>query len=1028
MKNKKTKIIVGSISIAAVVSAMVVVNALAFGYFSNFLTSYLGYFKLSENKSSDLDATYYAKRYDEDTLTSKKTALSEDITLNGITLLKNDSGTSLPYKLGTTFSLFSQSCDDWVGAGTGSGSSSSGKNLKNCLEEGGFKVNDTLWNFYSKGNGSSYKRGSGSISFGDGEDYRINECPASVLQSESGLESSYEGTSAVFIFSRMGGEGRDMARGMVQHADSAEDKKKNYLEPDSTELALLDYISSLSCFDDILLIINCNNAPELGWVSNYPKIHAVLQVPGTGMDGLHSLSKILSGETSPSGHLVDTYVYDNFSSPASVNCDESVYYPEGKAPTGDDASSLYYYYMTYEEGIYVGYRYYETRYEDVCLGNESQYNYDYANEVLYPFGYGLSYSEFEYSDFSISNNDDEYQATATIKNVGSCDARGVAEFYLQKPYTDYDKENGIEKASIELVGYKKSKTLKPGESETVSISFKEKDLCSYDSKKSQTYILENGDYFLSVGSDSHAALNNILREKGGYSEKYLVASPSEKVAGNASLAASFKPSMEGEIDSETYSVDSTSGNKITNQFDHATSDDIVYLSRNDWVGTYPTTRGEVSDVVSTYGNRVNGGTASDPKNYLYKMDISREDYNKIRSTSSLNPNEDEGSSEKIRFNESNSLSLVDLRGADYDDERWDDLIAELSSDDMSSLIAKAGYGSIAVSSIKKPKTTSADGPAGLSNGYGYCTEIMLAQTWDVNLATRMGDLVGEECLHKGTTGWYAPAINIHRTPFSGRNFEYYSEDPYMNGAMSSSLINEIAKSGVTIYVKHFALNDSENHRGDRNNENGRGDWGIVTWANEQSIREIYLKPFEMSIKSGTVEESYYEVNEKGEHVLTTKSVPCCMGVMTSFNRIGYTWAGGDYNLITGVLRNEWGFNGEVISDFDNGEYMDTKQALKAGADTKLNYLGTKDYEGNEYSLKGNITSSDYHYAKEAIHHVLYSEANSLSMNGLVDGNTITTVGYYVIIIASYDALSVAGIVLIAFFMIRKGKKEKEAKA
>ena len=1033
----KSKLVKFILPIAIILAVVLTINILACTVFDVALVTFVGSTKVDTSGTvNGLDLEYSKKSLTREQLNTRREELSEQISAEGIVLLKNEGGT-MPYAEGTEFSFFSHSSVDWLRLGTGSGAVNDEKegdvNLKNVFKASGFKVNETLWDFYSKGKGKSYKRGIGSVNYGDASDFRINECPLSVLQGESGVLDSAKGTTAVFVLSRTGGEGSDLARSFSDSQDKDHnlqinttieaDKFKHYLEPDSIELEILKYLDDN--FDDVLLIVNSNNAVELGWTEQFDSIHNILWSPGTGTAGLYSLPEIVKGNINPSGRLVDTFAYDSFSSPAMVNFGDFLYYPEGKLPTGESVDDLFYYYVAYEEGIYVGYKYYETRYEDYILNQGNAGEYDYSGTVQYPFGYGLSYTDFEWSDFKTEWNGKECTVNVTVRNVGERAGKEVVQVYAQSPYTDYDKQNGVEKAAVQLVGFAKTKELKKGETETVTVKFDEEELKAYDAKTAKSYILDAGTYYITAAKDAHAAVNNVIAKKDATKTDSLAASPSKGALPDAGFVTEYVVAAL----SDEYATDTQTGKPITNQFDHATRSDITYLSRSDWQGTFPTLYGEVSAVESVYNNPAQ----SDGKAYQYKKDLSREDYNKIRSTDSLNPRLNE-QVEEIKTDVNNGMELIDLRGLAFDDPLWEKLLDQLKPNDYKKLIAMSGYGTQELNSIKKPYVSDADGPSGFAVGYAYSTELMVAQTWNVELAKEFGSMIGEDALLTGNIGWYAPAMNIHRTPFSGRNNEYYSEDAFLSGTMGSNTVVGAAEKGIYTMIKHFAFNEQENHRGDRDGFNGKGEHGLVTWANEQSLREIYLRPFEKSIKSGTVEMKYYRMvnDETAEDGLkfeaATAEIPACNAIMTSFNRIGFTWTGGNYNLMTGVLRTEWGFNGFAVTDFDNGGYMDAVQMILAGGDGKLSALGTKDYNGKTFNFN-DLTAVQKYYARQAAHRILYTDVNSAAMNGRIHGVSPNGFAYYKIILIVLDVLAAAGIGVLAFFAVRsvrRGRNKEES--
>ena len=563
-KAKKLGIIIMSIGIALIVAVTFVLNFFALGKFDNILEQALG--KTADGTTGDTkgaDVEYYKSSFGSAAeLYEYEEEIVADMAMEGATLLENNG--VLPLAKDTTISLFSHSSVDLVsgGSGSGSGSFELTANLKTGLEAAGLKVNQTLWNFYESGNGSNYKRGEGSIDYGRALDWTINECPLSVILSEPGLQDTFNGTVAMFVLSRTGGEGADLARDMAAYGGQS---GQHYLEPDSTELEIIDYLNRT--FDDVIILINANNVMEMGWVENYDNISAVISFPGAGRTGTYGLGYMLTGldrdgnEISASGHLVDTVVYDSFSSPAMQNMGDYNY-------EGTD-----YYYVNYAEGIYVGYKYYETRYEDRVLGNGTPGDYDYAQTVQYPFGYGLSYTTFEWTDFNLSEPDADGNMTVTlnVRNTGDRRGKEVVQVYMQAPYTEYDIRKGIEKASVSLVGFTKTDYIEPGASVPVTITVNLEDFISYDANVNKTYILENGTYYVTAASDAHKALNNILAARGTDSSSLVAAGglDEDESAPDASFVGMY---VQEELDSTTYST-GADGEKITNRFDYAALDD-----------------------------------------------------------------------------------------------------------------------------------------------------------------------------------------------------------------------------------------------------------------------------------------------------------------------------------------------------------------------------------------------------------------------------------------------------------------------
>lgn len=1004
-KIKNLGIIIISVGMALILAFTLTVNILALGMFDNLFEQFIG--KTDDTLRGDTlgaDVQYVKSAFSSPKeLYEFEEGVCAEIAQEGITLLKNEDST-LPLKKGTTLSLFSHSSVDLVsgGSGSGSGSFELTKNLREGLEHAGLKVNDRLWNFYSVGAGSGeeYTRGVGSINYGRGLDWNINEVPLSVITADKELTASFAGTTAMFVLSRTGGEGADEARDMAAFGGKS---GQHYLEPDDTELEIIDYLNKN--FEDVILLVNCNNAMELGWVANYPNITAVLNMPGAGRTGVYGLGNLLVGEDeegneiSPSGHLVDTFVYDNFSSPATQNMGDYRY-------DGTD-----YYYVNYAEGIYVGYKYYETRYEDVVCSRPEVGTYDYASTVLYPFGYGLSYTSFVWSNFEMTEADADGNITVSLDVFNNGDRRGkeVVQVYVQAPYTAY----GVEKSSVVLVGFAKTDYVEPQGTANVEITVNLRDFTSYDANGAKTYILEQGNYYVTAASDAHRAVNNVLTARAEAGDTS-VDTNKMTAAGDASFVGTFE---QAQTDKTTYAATVSGEGTVTNLFDGAKLTDTPYLSRSKW--------SVMENNGLRYGTPSSAYSAAEIGGKQFSHGITAELKAQLDSKSSGNPSEGKVS-ETYTFGKKNGIDLIDLRGLSFDDPLWEDLLDQITLKELAKLVAECGYCSPEVKSINKPKVTDLDGPAGLNlvvghgsvdlgDGYKamtWPTEYLLACTWETDYAQQMGEGIGEDGLYSGVVGWYGPAVNIHRTPFAGRNFEYYSEDSFISGAMGKAAIYGAATKGMYAYLKHFALNDQETHR---------DHLGLVTWADEQTIREIYLKPFEMCIKDNTVTVNYNEAvkDEEGNitgYTMKTAEMPAATAIMSSFNRIGTIWAGGNYNLITGVLRNEWGFNGFVITDYEVTSYMFTDQCLAAGGDAKLTTV-----DWSKYSLEGR---PEYQaYARNAAHHILYTVVNSAGMNGYVHGvEFVAGFAYYKIIIIVLDVVAAAGIGVLIWRLVLRVKK------
>ena len=955
--------VIGAVLAVVFVALIVAANAILPNY-AQTINSYLGIEQGWDNSgvnTEGLDLEYSKADYSREDLAAHEQELDKQIAAEGIVLLENDDA-SLPLAEGTTLSFVSGNSRSLGTGSAGILASTMGVEgetvdaVTPAMEAAGLKVNQTLVEFYASGEGSKYVMGSGSVSYGDDEDFSINECPLSVMQ-DAGVLDSLEGTTPVFVLKRVAGEGRDMPRSMYNHASNAEDQARTYLEPDSTELEILQYLNDN--FDNTVLLITSNNALELDWLEQFPNIKSVLYAPSLGTYGIDSLASVLAGDVNPSGRTKDTFAANPLSAPAAQNFGDYQYLDESGELTK-------YNYVSYEEGIYVGYRYYETRYEDAVLGQGNAGDFNYGAEVCYPFGYGLSYTTFEWSGFQTSWSGDECTAALTVTNTGSVAGKDVVELYAQSPYTDYDRANGVEKAAVTLVGFAKTQLLEPGESQTVEIVFEESQLASYDYLGAKTWILDAGTYYVTAAGDSHEAVNNVLAAKGA------------AVEGNVAMTATYVPDN-AEVDTTTYATDTLTGEEVTNRLDDAAGD-LTYLTRSDWTGTFPTHDGEPTSQVSTWGNEING---DDGVSYTYGKTASAELIAQLDSTDSGNPDVQEWEGDLV-YGAKNGLTLIQMRGLEYDDPAWDDLLDQLTPEDYDILITQAGYGTDYIASVEKPAGTDADSTSGWSwGGIGmtFCNPAMVAQTWNVELAYELGICIGDESLYGGATGWYAPAMNINRTAFSGRAGEYFSEDGFLAGALASQEVKGAAEKGVYTLIKHFAFNDQENHRGDRT-----GQYSMATWLNEQSAREIYLRPFEMCMKVGDVEVNYVKDSGDGTYEMATTTMAACQGLMTAFNRIGATWVGGDYDLITGIVRTEWGFDGWIITDnADTGLFMNAGQMIEAGADSKLTASDPTDtwtFDEND--------ATQYRYARDAVHHLLYVMANTHCMNGAMPGSHYTS--------------------------------------
>ena len=637
------------------------------------------------DNTNGVDAECYTRDItDSDELQAAEQAFTRKAGAEGFVLLYNntENGKGLPVAASSKLSLFSASSINLLAGGTGSGVSTISSDMRTALLEQGFEVNESLWNFYTE-NKDTYTRGGGAIMYGGAEDWSINEAPIDAIPEEAKTEA--QGTTPIFFISRTGGEGRDLGRYMGDWTDIEEDKDKHYLEPDSVELGVISYLNDN--FDNVIIVVNTNNAFELGWVKDYPNISAVLWAPGAGGDTCRSIADVLSGKVNPSGHLVDTFAYDAFSSPAVQNMGDMMLVNNGE----DVEAGVF-----YDEGIYVGYKYYETRYFDKTLDQGNAGDYDYATTVQYPFGYGLSYTTFSWSDFQMSNMDEngDIQISVKVTNTGSVTGRDVVQVYLNAPYTDYDKANYVEKSSVSLVGFEKTGDLEPGQSETVTITVNQKDFISYDDVNAKTYILESGDYLLTAASNAHMANNNFLAYNGVANDG-LFGTPDPTMVGKWT----YSYAGNNGVDNVSFATSET-GATVTNQFDNTICEEITprdkYLTRQDWTGTFPQTHGTQDSQRKSEFSEKNG--------YTWEVEVSDSIKNAILAkgaSASLNPmTEEEAASKAGVFGQDGDLELIDFRGRDFDEVEaeggWDALINQMDASELENIIRNGGYQTLGI--------------------------------------------------------------------------------------------------------------------------------------------------------------------------------------------------------------------------------------------------------------------------------------------------------------------------------------------
>ena len=868
----------------------------------------------------------------------------EQVVASGSVLLLNRKN-ALPLAPGSKITLAGVSSASFVYGGTGSGGmdTSKAQSLKDALEEDGFAVNPTLWSFYTEGAGKDYRRtlASGSLNnfIFDNAGYTVNEAPLSAYSAKEWDSMKEYGDAAIFVLSRVCGEGADLPW------YGAGDGNGNILELSGEEQALLSKLAELKSAGDlkkIVVLLNVANAVELDFLEpsvcgvDYG-VDACLWVGEVGQSGIRAVGDLLNGTVNPSGKLVDTYCYDNLTSPALQNAHATAYTNAAAQGLSFDANDQYY--VVYQEGIYVGYRYYETRYEDVVMGTGNAGDYDYASTVAYPFGYGLSYTQFTYGPLSMAEQGDELAFTVDVTNSGAVDGAEVVELFMQSPYTDHDRQNGIEKAAVELVGYQKV-GLAAGETSTVTVTVPKTELRTYDANGAGTYILDAGDYYFACGNGAHEALNNILAAKGFTTEDGMTAN------GDAALTAKYTVA---DLNTTVFAT-AVTGMPITNRLDHADlnrfdsdpSNDIVYLTRSDWQGTMPKAQLTAQSYQAAAQLAASDEMVS-LMNALYQKD-----------TSGTMPTlGKEGDLNLAQFIGVPLDGAAEVDGQSY---TWDDLMDQVTFNEMARLIGQTYHSTVPVSSVSKPATKDENGPQGITatltgggSSTSYTSEDLLAASFDPAVAEAVGRSMGNDCLlanAKAYSGIYGPGVNIHRTPYSGRNFEYYSEDPFISGKTCAAEVAGIQSKGVYVYLKHFALNDQETARD-----------GICVWTNEQAAREIYLQAFE------------YPVVGSGAYC-----------VMTSFNRMGCIWAGGDKDLLTGILRGEWGMPGFILTDFsNNNDYMDVLNGLMAGGD------GWDCNDGAKWTEKLVQHKDDptvVNAMREAAKRILYTVANSNAMNGV----------------------------------------------
>ena len=917
MDKAKRKLIRSEAGIAVILAIVVVVNMICWGPMNSMISLATGNGTISEETSAEA------------------TDLVEQIAEEGIVLLKNEDNI-LPLADSSKLNVFGWASTNPCYGGTGSGSLSDAYEtvtLLQGLENAGFELNTELSDFYT-----DYRADRPEVGMWE-QDWTLPE-PTADSYSEDLLNNAKEFSDTVMVvITRVGGEGADLPTDVSQvtYTDNSDEYKdfedgEHYLQLSQTERNMLDLVCQN--FDNVVVVYNGANAMELGFIDEYEQIKGALWCPGTGQSGFNALGRILSGEVNPSGKTSDTFVADLTATPTANNFGSFFYdnteeFNMQQAGFTGEEETVAPSFVNYVEGIYVGYRFWETAAEEGLI------NYD--ESVVYPFGYGLSYTTFTQEMGEMTESVGTISFDVTVTNTGDVAGKDVVEVYYNPPYTN----GGIEKAAANLVAFEKTGMLEPGDSETVTVSFNAEDMASYDYQNAQGYVLEAGDYIISINSDSH----NI-------------------------------------IDSATYTVDetisytgdnarSTDQTTVTNQFDEAAGD-VTYLSRADGFANYAEATAAPASLSMSDEHKAT---------FLNNGNYNPEDYN-------------DDADEMPTTGADNGLELADLRGVDYDDAQWDELLDQMTVSEMDQLIALGGYQTVAVSSIGKVQTIDCDGPASINNNFtgtgsvGFPSAVMIASTWNKEIATSFGESIGKMADEMGVSGWYAPAMNIHRSAFAGRNFEYYSEDGLLSGKIASAAVQGAEEYGVYAYIKHFALNDQETNRNSM----------ICTWSNEQAIREIYLKPFELAVKEGGAD-----------------------AVMSSFNYIGTEWAGGYAPLCQTVLRDEWGFQGFVLTDyFGVYGYMNSDQGIRNGTDCML-----VAYDTETNHVKDQSSATGVLAMRQACKNILYTVVNSRAYDA---ENLETGLMTWQIAAIVIDVVLAAGIIALEAAAVVKYKKRAKAGA
>ena len=871
MSRGKRFLIRGEAAIAMVLAVVVCVNMICFGPMSTLIGLATGNGTLSDETNEEA------------------AEVAEEIMEDGIVLLKNES--LLPLNETKKLNIFGWESINPAYGGAGSGGINDLYDivsLNQGLENAGFSINQELVDFYN-----NYGADNPEMSI-QKQSWTLPEPPVDTYSDELIKSAKEYSDVAVVVLSRKAGEGHNDIPMDVRKAaydnnsDEYDDfpEGEHYLQLSQTERDMVDMVCSN--FDNVIVVYNGANQFELGFADEYPQIKSVVWCPGTGNVGFNALGKVFSGEVNPSGKTPDTFIYDMTTAPWWNNAEKTEYTNLADlAVEGMNAGTAQVYapaFTNYVEGIYVGYKYYETAAQEGAI--------DYDKTVQYPFGYGLSYTEFEQKMGELEEKDGQISVDVEVTNTGDVAGKDVVEVYYEPPYTN----GGIEKSSANLIEFAKTDLLQPGESQTVTVTFSIEDMASYDENHAKAYVLEKGDYAISINSDSHT----VLDQKTYTADADVVYKGENKRASDDTAA--------------------------TNVFEDAKGD-VTYLSRADHFANYEeaTAAPASAELSEPYVSEYHLNSNFDKTTYLNDEDV-------MPTTGA-----------------DNGLTLADMRDADYDDPRWEKLLDQLTVDEMANMIAMAGYQTAAMDSVGKVATLDFDGPAAINNNFtgvgsiGFPIEVVVASTWNKELAQAWGECMGKISQEMGAEGWYAPGMNTHRTAFGARNYEYFSEDGVLAGNMGAKAVEGARKYGVYSYIKHFALYEGNAKM-------------VSVWSNEQAIREIYLKPFEISVKQGGAN-----------------------AVMVSWSFLGDKWTGESSNLMNTVLRDEWGFRGMALTDFfrNNGHgFMNADAALANGVDAMLST-----FNGEENNVANPEHPTAVLQMRNACKNVMYTVVSSWAYDG-----------------------------------------------